>query len=36
MWLNKKNIKRISVCLILLTIFMFSVVFASDETAYVW
>ena len=36
MWLNKKNIKRISVCLILLTIFMFSVVLASDETAYVW
>lgn len=36
MWLNKKNIKRISFCLILLTIFMFSAVFASDDTLYVW
>ena len=36
MLLNKKLIKRISFCLIFLTIFMFSVVFATDETMYVW
>lgn len=36
MLLNKKLIKRISFCLIFLIIFMFSVVFATDETMYVW
>ena len=36
MLLNKKNIKRISICLIIATIFTFSVVLASDETLYVW
>ena len=33
---NKKYIKIISSILIVLTIFMFSVVLATDETAYVW
>ena len=33
---NKKYIKIISSVLIALTIFMFSVVFATDETTYVW
>lgn len=33
---NKKYIKIISSVLIVLTIFMFSVVLATDETAYVW
>lgn len=33
---NKKYIKIISSVLIILTIFMFSVVLATDETAYVW
>lgn len=33
---NKKYIKIISSLLIVLTIFMFSVVLATDETAYVW
>lgn len=36
MLLNKKLIKRISFCLIFLIILMFSVVFATDETMYVW
>ena len=36
MLLNKKLIKRISFCLIFLIIFMFSVVFATHETMYVW
>lgn len=36
MLLNKKLIKRISFCLIFLTIFMFSIVLATDETMYVW
>lgn len=36
MLLNKKLIKRISFCLIFLIIFMFSVVFATAETMYVW
>lgn len=33
---NKKYIKIISSVLIVITIFMFSVVLATDETAYVW
>ena len=33
---NKKYIKIISSVLVALTIFMFSVVFATDETTYVW
>lgn len=33
---NKKYIKIISSVLIMITIFMFSVVLATDETAYVW
>lgn len=36
MWLNKKIIKRVSSCLIFITIFMFSVVLAADDTLYVW
>lgn len=36
MWLNKKVIKRISFLLIILIIFTFSCVLASDETLYVW
>ena len=36
MFLNKKIIKIISFTLIFITIFMFSVVFASDDSIYVW
>ncbi len=36
MWLNKKIIKRVSSWLIFITIFMFSVVLAADDTLYVW
>ena len=36
MLLNKKIIKIISFTLIFITIFMFSVVFASDDSIYVW
>lgn len=36
MLLKKRTIKIISCCLIFITIFAFSVVFASDETLYVW
>ena len=36
MLLNRKLIKRISFFLIFLTIFMFPIVFATDETMYVW
>ena len=36
MLLNKKIIKTISFTLIFLTIFMFSVVFATDDSIYVW
>ena len=36
MWLNKKIIIRVSSCLIFITIFMFSIVLAADDTLYVW
>ena len=36
MFLNKKIIKIVSFTLIFITIFMFSVVFASDDSIYVW
>ena len=36
MWLNKKIIKRVGSWLIFITIFMFSVVLAADDTLYVW
>ena len=36
MQLNKKIIKIVSVCLIFLIIFMFSVVLATDDSVYVW
>ena len=35
-FLNKKIIKIVSFTLIFLTIFMFSVVFATDDSIYVW
>ncbi len=36
MWLNKKIIKRISISLIIFTIFTFTFVLAYDDTIYVW
>ena len=36
MRLNKKIIKIISVTLIIITIFTFTVVLATDDTVYVW